>query len=621
MLIKNRYRIVQELAKGGFGETSLAEDVDRFNYPCVIKQLTYTQEHPDYDFIQKKFQQEAKVLQDLGEVIDQIPGLRNQIPKLYAYFTEGNRFHLVQEWIPGQSLADHLKTEGLLNEEQVRRLLIDLLPVLALIHHRGMVHRDIKPGNLMIREADGKPVLIDFGIVKELAGIASNPDERITELAASDSPEQFSTRIGTPGFMAPEQEWCQPIFPSTDLYSLGITAIYALTGKSPKRWVSYQAGKSQWHHFAPQVSQALTEILDKAIQPSPRDRYSTAQDMLEAIQSLVPLNDFQAELPATTPMASVTEFIPDSAPTSTLTSITAQNSAPIPTPTPIPTSIPIPNRRLRFLYPLMTAIVGSLIAVGVGYFYSKHQIAQAKFNDQVAQADLKKIENLKAQGEHQACITEAKRFTQLHTSSYLNPAAEAKQLGDDCATEIVKSITTFKEKGDHAACITKAQQLTQSQSTSPSNISEAKRLEKECAASADLQNYLRVEVPKLEQKNGQPAIAKVISTIQASVQVENDQITIIYDGSTNPDFVTQSGLQRFTAFFISALSGQSKEYPTTKYADFSSLVVSPKGKSMAATVTKAQWDTYLEKFNRASSTTEREEIQQQFIEKIQVSTQ
>lgn len=577
MLIKNRYKVIRDLAKGGFGKTSLAEDLDLHNRPCVIKQLTATPDHPYFLEIQNLFKQEAKVLDNLEEAIDQIPAIRGQIPKLYAYFTEANLFYLVQQLIPGKTLLEQVKL-GLFSELQVRQFLIDILPVLQVIHRCGIIHRDIKPGNLIIRESDGKPVLIDFGAVKEVAEFAANPDTYFRQTAAQET----SSIIGTPYFMAPEQGFGEPVYPSTDLYGLGITVTYALSGEA--------LGSDYTRHSLKRVlsenlSDGFRAVLEKATQIDPRNRYASAEEMLSAIQSLPPLPN---------PIGK--------------TQIEGNRVRPIST-------------RRSLLRPLAFSIAGLLAAIVGGYSYANYRIGEADRNYQTDKANLKKIEDLKKQGDYQACIAEAQQFAQSHTVSYLNSTAEAEQLGSDCASEIVKNIVSVKAKGDYTACVTKAQQLTKLQATPyPSPIAEAERLKNECAIAADLQNYLRVDIPKLLQEQNQSAVAKIVSQIQPLVQVEGSKITVIYSGSSQPEFVTNAGLQRLTAFFISALCGQSKEFPTTKYADFSSLVVYPKDKPIVATVKKAKWDSYLTEFNRASSATEEATIKQRFMEQIQIST-
>jgi len=97
-----------------------------------------------------------------------------QIPELYAYFQSADQFYLVQEWIDGLTLSDLVSSQGPLAETAVRDILVSLLPVLTTVHSQGIVHRDIKPDNIILRSSDRQPVLIDFGAVKETMATAVN---------------------------------------------------------------------------------------------------------------------------------------------------------------------------------------------------------------------------------------------------------------------------------------------------------------------------------------------------------------------------------------------------------------------------------------------------------------
>jgi serine/threonine-protein kinase len=164
-LLNNRYRIIRALGAGGFGETHLAEDIEMpSGRRCVIKQLKPMTNDPQlYQLVKERFQREAAILEELGSA-------SNQIPKLYAYFESNGQFYLVQEWIEGVTLATKAQQDGNLSESSVKEILIGLLPVLDYVHGKRIVHRDIKPENIILRALDGKPVLIDFGAVRETMG-------------------------------------------------------------------------------------------------------------------------------------------------------------------------------------------------------------------------------------------------------------------------------------------------------------------------------------------------------------------------------------------------------------------------------------------------------------------
>lgn len=268
-LLNNRYKIIQTLGSGGFGETFLAEDTHMpSGRRCVIKQLKPVTNNPQvYRLVQERFQREAAILEELGNA-------NNQIPSLYAYFEIADRFYLVQEWIEGVTLTDKVQQQGTLSESSVREILIGILPVLDFVHSKRIVHRDIKPDNIILRQLDGKPVLIDFGAVKETMGTVVNSQGNSTS----------SIVIGTPGFMPSEQAAGRPVY-SSDLYSLGLTAIYLLIGRIPQALeTDSRTGEIIWRQHALRISPTLATVLDKAIMSHPRDRFSTARDMLDALK-------------------------------------------------------------------------------------------------------------------------------------------------------------------------------------------------------------------------------------------------------------------------------------------------------------------------------------------------
>jgi serine/threonine protein kinase len=269
-LDNHRYRIIRTLGSGGFGDTFLAEDTQMPSKRwCVIKQLRPVNNNPKiYQLVQDRFQREAAILEELGEG-------NSQIPRLYAYFIEDGEFYLVQEWVEGETLGEKVIKSGRLSESSVQEILVNILPVLDYVHSRRIIHRDIKPDNIILRHRDNQPILIDFGAVKEAMGTMMTTGGNSTN----------SIVIGTPGYMPSEQSVGRPVF-SSDLYSLGLTAIYLLTGKVPQELeTDHNSGEIIWQHHALNVSSGFKAIIDKAIQSHPRDRYPTAKDMLNALRS------------------------------------------------------------------------------------------------------------------------------------------------------------------------------------------------------------------------------------------------------------------------------------------------------------------------------------------------
>lgn len=269
-LLNNRYRVLQTLGGGGFSNTFLAEDTHMPSARrCVIKQLKpLTNDPKTYKLVQERFQREAAVLEDLGDG-------NNQIPKLYAYFTEAGQFYLIQEFIEGDTLTKRVEKQGILSENEVKQLLISLLPILDYVHSRQMVHRDIKPDNIIIRSRDNLPVLIDFGAVKEAMNTVVNDPRNSAQ----------SMVIGTPGYMPSEQAGGRPTF-SSDLYSLGLTAVFLLTGKIPQDLeTDARTAEFMWRRYAPNINSNLAMVLDQAIRFNARDRFGNAKAMLNALQS------------------------------------------------------------------------------------------------------------------------------------------------------------------------------------------------------------------------------------------------------------------------------------------------------------------------------------------------
>ena len=262
-LIGGRYQIINNLGKGGFGETFLATDTHLPSQKLIVikrlQQLNY-QHKVSVNLITDLFKKEAKILEDLGQHCP-------HIPTLYAYFVENDRFYLVQEYIEGKSLLD----VGVITSQECLRILTSLLKTLHYIHSKKIIHRDIKPENIIIRNSDREPVLIDFGAVKETMGtIALNSHSLVS-----------SVIIGTQGFMPPEQTTGRTVY-SSDLFALGLTMIYSLTGKYPIELKNnYLNGELEWHNDISNIEPSLQKVLEKATRIDLSQRYATAEEMYQ----------------------------------------------------------------------------------------------------------------------------------------------------------------------------------------------------------------------------------------------------------------------------------------------------------------------------------------------------
>ncbi len=273
-LFRDRYQILKVLGRGGFGITFLAKNVLLpENSLCVIKQLspkeTSTQTLKKASL---RFKKEAKTLAQLGS--------HSQIPMLLDYFEENGDFYLVQEYFQGCTLAREVRRTGCKSEAEVKQFLQEFLPVLQYLHQHHIIHRDIKPQNLLRCEFDKRLVLIDFGAVKE----------ELAQACESSINQNTSTNfVGTMGFAPPEQFCLRPVYAS-DIYALGVTCIYLLTGKGPLELEhNRQTGEICWEKEV-NVSDSFAHILRKMVKISLEKRFKTVDEVIKAL-------DMESELP------------------------------------------------------------------------------------------------------------------------------------------------------------------------------------------------------------------------------------------------------------------------------------------------------------------------------------
>ncbi|NET41961.1 AAA-like domain-containing protein [Okeania sp. SIO2B3] len=267
-ILRQRYQIIDKLGKGGgFGETYLAEDLDIPEIPkpkCVVKRLKPTQKSLE---VQRLFEQEGRTLNKLGS--------HPQIPTLYAYFEDDHEFYLVQELIEGEDLTKEINRGW--SESKVVEFLAEILELLIFVHENNVIHRDIKPGNIMRRKSDRKLVLIDFGAVKEVRTIVVGDDGQPTS----------TITIGTPGYIPVEQLQGRPQFAS-DIYAVGVTAIQALVGKSPQKFPQNISGEIECETLLSGINNDLANILIKMVKVNWHQRYPNAQVALAELLNIKP---------------------------------------------------------------------------------------------------------------------------------------------------------------------------------------------------------------------------------------------------------------------------------------------------------------------------------------------
>jgi serine/threonine protein kinase, bacterial len=263
-ILRDRYKIIRTLGAGGMGKTFVAEDTKRPGNPeCVVKLLKPANSDPDFLVMASRlFTVEAEMLEQLKH---------NQIPQLLAYFEQDGNFYLVQEFIDGQPLSAELPLGQRWSETQVKDMLKAILPVLEFIHAQGVIHRDIKPDNIVRRRQDGKLVLIDFGAVKQIQ----------MQQTMAVGQMSMTVAIGTPGYMPTEQSSGKPR-PNSDIYALGMIGIQALTGLWPAQLREDEDGEVIWRDQA-QVSEELATVLKMMTKHYFKHRYQTATEVLQAL--------------------------------------------------------------------------------------------------------------------------------------------------------------------------------------------------------------------------------------------------------------------------------------------------------------------------------------------------
>ncbi|MBD2484213.1 serine/threonine-protein kinase [Planktothrix sp. FACHB-1365] len=279
IVLRNHYTIVRELGHGGFGRTYLAQDQHRFDELCVLKEFApQVQGSFALKKSQELFEREAEILYKLKHP---------QIPQFRELFREtiDNKGYLflVQDYVEGlnyRSLLNQRLRQGLpFTEAEMIQFLLQLLPVLDYIHSYGVIHRDISPDNIIQRQLDGLPILIDFGGVKLIQAKVES------ELAAQQGQNPTPTRLGKVGYAPDEQMRLGRVYPHSDLYGLAATLFVLLTGKEPQQLIDPQTLIWNWKKYT-NLSPEFGAILEKMLAYHQSDRFPSAQDVLAALSTL-----------------------------------------------------------------------------------------------------------------------------------------------------------------------------------------------------------------------------------------------------------------------------------------------------------------------------------------------
>ncbi len=253
-VLAQRFQLLHHLGEGGMGEVWSAHD-SHLDEQVAIKLIR--PELAAQPSVITRFKNEVQLARTIGH-----PNVC-RVFELFEDKQEGfSRWFLTMELLNGQTLSSRLRAHGPIKGPAALAILDQILSALAAAHRLGIVHRDFKPGNVMLVESAGelKPVVMDFGLAKRLA-----PD--------SPDPTQLSQSVfGTPAYMAPEQAAGQPATTSSDLFAFALTAVEMLTG--PKA----NTGLTDWREIARLSSPRMAALLSRCLRPNPAERFPSAVD-------------------------------------------------------------------------------------------------------------------------------------------------------------------------------------------------------------------------------------------------------------------------------------------------------------------------------------------------------
>ena len=265
-LLGTRYRIVQLLGEGGMGAVYKAEDVelDRLIALKVIRPELAS--NPE---ILQRFKQELILARQVTD--------RNVIRIFDLGESDGIKF-ITMEFVEGESLYQILRRQGKLEVREAVEIMKQMLTGLRAAHREGVIHRDLKPGNIM-RDAQGRVVIMDFGLARAIGG---------------DGMTRTGTMLGTMEYMSPEQAQAKELDARSDLFTVGLICYELLTGKMPyhadsavasllKRMQERAVPASNWD---PSIPPTISELVSKCLERDPAERWQSAQQVLDRIEEI-----------------------------------------------------------------------------------------------------------------------------------------------------------------------------------------------------------------------------------------------------------------------------------------------------------------------------------------------
>jgi len=267
-----RYRIEREVGRGGMGTVYLARD-SQLDRAVALKVLP--REFADVPELRERFLRETRLAAGYSH------------PNIVPVFSieEGDGIlAFAMGFVEGESLAARVTREGPLSQRDAVRLSQDVAYALAYSHGRGVVHRDIKPDNIMIERATGRALVMDFGIARAITPIADPATGNTNGLT------RIGEVVGTPEYMSPEQAVGEAVDGRSDLYSLGLVAWFALSGRAAfsgdttQRILVRQLTEPvpTVESVRPELSTALCTVVNRGCEKQADDRFATAEALIEA---------------------------------------------------------------------------------------------------------------------------------------------------------------------------------------------------------------------------------------------------------------------------------------------------------------------------------------------------
>ena len=335
-LVNNRYEVERSVGRGGMAEVFLARDI-LLDRPVVLKVL-FPEFATDPSFVER-FRREAQSAANLSHP---------NIVAVYDWGTLNNTYFIAMEYVPGKTLADLLKEKGSLGTSHVSDIAIEVASALGFAHENGVVHRDIKPGNILISNT-GQVKVADFGIARALGA------------AVEDGLTQSGAVMGTATYLSPEQAQGAQPDPRSDLYSLGVTMYEMVAGRAPFVGDSPVAVTYQHVHAMPTPLREIREdvsidfeaIVAKCMAKSPKRRYESASALRDDIRRSInrePVRALDAVLPRM-----------ETAPTTAIPVLTAESLPPLED----EFDEAIPGRTAAYIF---GAVFLALLLLGTGIF-------------------------------------------------------------------------------------------------------------------------------------------------------------------------------------------------------------------------------------------------------------